>query len=142
MIQINPIQFVEKYKLIPKQLRFQFLEFLKQMPYMKYSDDLDIAIFEDLINMLVFHDESADCDNYTYLTQILCDVYSGPCEVYHDVISCLLRYLQWKIPMITERDVIEFNKKSLLRQIREVVAYRPGNHGYELCKAHFESLCV
>ena len=140
--EISHVQFVEKYKLIPKQLRFQFLEFLRQMPYM-YNDDWNIDIFDDLIDMLVLFDESADSDNYTYLTQTLCDeVYAGPCEIYHDVISCLLRYLQWKIPIITERDVIDFHKKSVLRQIREQVAYRPGNHGYELCREHFYSLCM
>jgi hypothetical protein len=29
----------------------------------------------------------------------------------------------------------------MLREIRDVVAYRPGNPGYEQAKEHFESFC-
>ena len=139
-IKITPVQFVEKYKLIPQQLRFQFIEFLRQMPQL-YDDDWNTDIFDDLMMTLVFHDESDDNKNYTFLQQSLQDeVYFGKCVVYHDVITCLLRYLEWKFPLITQRDVIDFHKKRIIRQIKEEVAYRPGNPGYEETKRHFENL--
>lgn len=135
--EITPTQFVEKYKLIPKQLRCQFLEFLRQMPQI-YDDDWNNDIFNDLMDILVFHDENLE---YTFLLEALKDeVYLGDSVVYHDVIGCLLRYLEWKIPMITQRDVIEFQKKRVFRQIRDEVAYLPGNPGYEIAKEHFESM--
>lgn len=140
-IEISPAEFVEKYKLIPQQLRHQFLQFLVQMPDL-YDDDWNMDIFSDIITVLAWFDKDEEEENYTVLTQVLIDdVYAGPCNVYHDVISCFLRYLNWKVPMITNRDVIEFHKRQVLKQIRNQVAYRPGNPGYEETKAHFESLC-
>jgi len=139
-IDISPAQFVEKYKLIPQQLRSKFIEFLHQMPQL-YDDDWNMDIFEDLMMILIFHDESDDNKNYTVLQQSLQDeVYLGKSIVYHDVITCLLRYLEWKFPLITQRDVIDFHKKRIIRQIKEEVAYRPGNPGYEETKRHFENL--
>jgi hypothetical protein len=140
-IEISPAEFVEKYKLIPQQLRHQFLQFLVQMPDL-YDDDWNMDIFSDIITVLSWFDKDTVAENYTVLTQVLVDdVYAGSCNVYHDVISCFLRYLNWKVPMITSRDVMEFHKRQVLKQIRNQVAYRPDNPGYEETKAHFESLC-
>jgi hypothetical protein len=137
---ISPVQFVEKYKLIPKQLRLKYLEFLRQMPYL-YDNDDKLDIFDDLMLILVWYDHEEASDNYILLSDTRRDdVYAGSCDVYHDVIGCLLRYLQWKVPLITQRDVIEFNKKMVLRQIRDEVAYRPGNCGYERALENFMSL--
>lgn len=139
-IDISPAQFVEKYKLIPQQLRSKFIGFLRQMPQL-YDDNWNMDIFEDLMMILIFHDQSIDNKNYTVLVQSLQDeVYLGKSIVYHDVITCLLRYLEWMIPLITQRDVIDFYKKRIIRQIKEEVSYRPGNPGYEESKRHFENL--
>ncbi len=140
--EITPSKFVEKYKLIPKQLRGQFLEFLRQMPYL-YDDEWNLDIFDDLMLILVWFDQDLDYNNYTLLRESLIDdVYAGECQVYHDIITCLLRYLKWKVPLITSRDVIEFQKRQVLKQIKSEVAYRPGNPGYEQTKIHYESLFV
>jgi len=138
---IDSTQFVEKYKLIPKQLRPKFLTFLREMPYLYDIDDELLDKFDDLMLVLVSYNHDNDID-YEELDNNIKDVVSfGKCKVYNDVIGCLLRYLEWTIPIITQRDVIEFRKKQIFRQIIEVVAYRPGNIGYELTKQHYESLC-
>ena len=141
--QITPEEFVEKYKLIPKQLRVKFLEFLRQMPYIYDIDDWKLDVFDSLMLILVWHDKDLDYNNYTFLVESLKeDAYPEECQVYYDVISFLLRYLNWKVPLITSRDVYVFHKRQMLKQIKEEVAYRPGNPGYEKTKEHFESLFV
>ena len=138
---IDSTQFVEKYKLIPIQLRSTFLTFLREMPYLYDIDDELLDKFDDLMLVLVSYNHDNDID-YEELDNNIKDVVSfGKCQVYNDVIGCLLRYLEWKIPVITQRDVIEFRKKQIFRQIIEEVAYRPGNIGYELTKQHYEYLC-
>jgi hypothetical protein len=138
--EISHAQFVEKYKLIPKQLRLKYLEFLRQMPYL-YDDDDKLDIFDDLMLILFWYDHEDACNNYQLLSNTLRDdVYAGHCQVYYDVIGCLLRYLQWQVPMITQKDVLEFRKKMVVRQIREEVAYRPGKCGYEKAFEHFMTL--
>lgn len=135
---IFPAVFVEKYKLIPKQLRLQFLGHLRQMPYL-YDEELELDIFDDLMMILFFY-ETVEEENYTYLRETLKDdVYLGDHRVYHDVISCLLRYLEWRVPLITYSDVMRFRKQAVLRQIENEVAFRPGNAGYEVYKEHFEA---
>jgi hypothetical protein len=139
--QISYVDFVEKYKLIPKQLRIKYLEFLRQMPYLYDEDSKNLDIFDDMMLILFWYDNDSACDNYLLLSDTLRDdVYAGPCQVYHDVIECLLRYHKWKVPMITQRDVIEFHKRQVLFQIKNDVAFRPGNIGYEKVKEHYESL--
>jgi hypothetical protein len=136
---ISPVQFVEKYKLIPKQLRLKYMEFLRQMPYL-YDDDDKLDIFDDLMLILFWYEKEDSYDNYSLLSDTLRDdVYAGSSQVYHDVIGCLLRYLQWQVPIITQKDVLQFQKKMVLKQIREEVAYRPGNCGYEKALESFMS---
>ena len=136
---ISPVQFVEKYKLIPKQLRLKYLEFLRQMPYL-YDDDDKLDIFDDMMMILFLYEKQNSSDNYLLLTDNLSEgVYAGPSQVYHDVSGCLLRYLQWQVPIITQKDVIQFQKKMVLKQISEEVAYRPGNCGYEKALESFMS---
>jgi hypothetical protein len=79
-----------------------------------------------------------DYDELHYTLVI--DVYPEKTKVYYDVAVCMLNYLQWKVPVITYREVIEYRKKQIFRQIKEEVAYRPGNAGYEIVKEHYESL--
>jgi hypothetical protein len=43
--------------------------------------------------------------------------------------------------MFMNEDIQLFRHKNMLREIRDVVAYRPGNPGYEQAKEHFESFC-
>ena len=139
--QISYVDFVEKYKLIPKQLRLKYLEFLRQMPYLYDDGDEKLDIFDDMMLILFWYDNDSACENYLLLSDTLRDdVYAGQCQVYHDVIECLLRYHKWKVPMITQRDVIEFHKRQVLFQIKNEVAFRPGNIGYEKVKEHYESL--
>ena len=138
--QIYPIDFIEKYKLVPKPLRLQYLEFLRQMPYMYDEGDLELDIFDDLM-LFLFTYETHGEENYDDLLNTLQEhVFSEKTVVYNDVAECLVRYLQWKVPVITYREVIEYRKKQICRQIKEDVAYRPGNVGYEITKEHFESL--
>lgn len=138
---IDSTQFIEKYKLIPIQLRSKFLGFLREMPYLYDIDDELLDKFDDLMLVLVSYNHDNNIDYEELDNNIKEVVSSGKCKVYNDVIECLLRYLEWKIPVITQRDVIEFRKKQIFRQIREEVAYRPGNVGYEITKQHYESLC-
>lgn len=138
--KIYPIDFIEKYKLVPKPLRLQYLEFLRQMPYMYDEGDLEMDIFDDLM-LFLFTYETHGEENYDDLLNTLLEhVFSEKTVVYNDVAECLVRYLQWKVPVITYREVIEYRKKQICRQIKEDVAYRPGNVGYEITKEHFESL--
>jgi hypothetical protein len=138
--EIYPRDFIEKYKLVPKPLRFQYLEFLRQMPYIYDEGDLELDIFDDLM-LFLFTYETQGEENYDDLLNTLQEhVFSEKTVVYNDVAECLVRYLQWKVPVITYREVMEYRKKQICRQIKEDVAYRPGNVGYEITKEHFESL--
>lgn len=137
-IKISASAFVEKYKLIPTQLRRQYLDFLREMPYMYDEEDWKLDVFDDLIMNLVMF---GDSDDYEFLEDTLVDnVMAFDNQVYYDVISCLLRYLKWMVPIITHQDVLIFHKRQVLRQIKEDVAYRPGNVGYDETKLHFESM--
>lgn len=138
--KIYPIDFIEKYKLVSKPLRLQYLEFLRQMPYMYDEGDLELDIFDDLM-IFLFTYETQGKENYDELLNILVgNVFFDKTVVYNDVAGCLIRYLQWKVPVITYREVMEYRKKQVCRQIKEDVAYRPSNVGYEMTKEHFESL--
>lgn len=142
-MEITPAQFVEKYKLVPKQMRFRLLEFVSQQFGLIY-DDWNQEIFDDAMNVLRWY-ENTEEENYTLLRCILeDDVYLGPCFIYDDIIKRLLSCLNWSssMAMFMEEDVQRFRHKNMLREIRDVVAYRPGNPGYERSKEHFESLLV
>lgn len=145
--EINPTQFVEKYKLIPKQLRFRFLDFVSQQFGLIY-DDWNQEIFDDTMNVLRWYENTGE-ENYTLLRGILeDDVYVGHHMVYCDIAKRLLNCLNWSsfMAMFMMEDVQIFRhkniRKNMLREIRDVVAYRPGNPGYEETKEHFESLFV
>lgn len=138
--QMYPCDFIEKYKLVPKPLRLQYLEFMREMPYMYDDGDLELDIFDALM-LFLFTYESQDDENYEELLNILVEHVSfDKTKVYYDVATCLVRYIQWKVPVITYREVMEYRKKQICRQINHEVAYRPGNVGYETAKEHYESL--
>jgi len=140
-MEINPSQFVEKYKLVPKQMRFRLLEFVSQQFGLIY-DDWNQEIFDDAMDVLRWY-ENTEEENFTLLRGILADdVYAGPQVVYDDIAKRMLSCLNWSssMAMFSSEVVQKFRKNNMLREIRDVVAYRPGNVGYEMCKEHFESL--
>ena len=108
-----------------------------------YDKDDDNDIFDSLILTLIGYEASHDDHEVDYddLELMLEEyVYAGACVVYYDVATKLLTLLQMRTPMITFTDITKFNKKKVLQQIKDDVAYRPGNVGYEKTKEHFESL--
>jgi len=142
-MEITPAQFVEKYKLIPKQLRFKLLESVSAQFFIVY-DEWNQDIFDDTMNMLRWY-ENTNEENFTLLTSTLQDeVYLGETFVYLDIAKSLLNHLNWYSHMtfFMKEDVQTFRHKNMLREIKDVVAYRPGNPGYEQAKEHFESLFV
>lgn len=139
-MEITPAQFVEKYKLIPKQLRFKLLESVSAQFFIVY-DEWNQDIFDDAMDMLRWY-ENMEEENFTLLRSTLEDeVYLGDTVVYWDIAKTLLSRLNWysHMWMFMSEDVQRFRHKNMLREIRDVVAYRPGNPGYEQTKAHFES---
>lgn len=144
--ELNPSQFVEKYKLVPKQMRFRLLEFVSQQFGLIY-DEWNQEIFDDAMGVLRWY-ESTEEENFTLLRGILeDDVYVGPQVIYGDIAKRMLSCLKWSsfMAMFMMEDVQIFRHKNMhknmLREIREVVAYRPGNIGYENTKEHFEKCC-
>jgi hypothetical protein len=107
-------------------------------------DDWNQEIFDDAMNVLRWY-ENTEEENYTLLRGILeDDVYLGHHMVYCDIAKRLLNCLNWSsfMAMFMMEDVQIFRRKNMLREIRDVVAYRPGNPGYESVKEHFENLYV
>lgn len=151
---LSPKEFVEKYKLIPKQLRLKFINFLEEhsdiiernVPDQWLSsnrieyDEQYSNILNDLFYTLKEYEEM-DGDNYLVLYAMLHeDVFGGRLSVFTNVSNALLRYLKWQEKKVSLKDVCLFRNKQVMRQILDVVAYLPGNPGYEKAKAHFESL--
>lgn len=141
---INPKQFVEKYKLIPKNLRENLLAFVYQMPRNSSSNEEDYdEIYDNTFMYLrVYELWNKDNEDYRILRDDLeTNVYFGASYVYADIANALLNCLRWKSKVITKEDVYRFRKNLILRDIKEIVAYRFGNVGYELARDHFYSLC-
>lgn len=108
-----------------------------------YDKDDYNDIFDSLILTLIGYEASHDDHEVDYddLELMLEEyVYAGACVVYYDVATKLLTLLQMRTPMITFTDITKFNKKKVLQQIKDEVAYRPGNVGYEKTKEHFENI--
>ena len=142
MIEINPTKFVEKYKLIPKPMRFRLLEFVSQMPLI-HDNELNQEVFDDMMDVLRWYENFCEVDNYTILRCVLeDDVYLGPIVVYADVAKSLLNCLKYSAicKHFLHDSIIKFRHANIMREIRDVVSYRPGNPGYENTKSHFESL--
>ena len=135
----SPTQFVSKYKLISQPLRLKCISQLREMPYL-YDDDELLNIYDDLIINLCWFEKCVSGKNYKILlTALKEDVYRKKSKIYYDVMTNLLNFFHNKQPIVTPRDVVKFNKKHVIRQIKEEVAYRPGNVGYEKTKEHFEN---
>ena len=83
-MSMSSSEFVEKYKLIPKNLRFQFLDFLSHFRHsIEENDEYDIL--DDLICVLMTYERTYhDVDNYLELTWTLHD---NVCPMDHMVLS-------------------------------------------------------
>lgn len=140
--KLPALPFVRKYQLIPRRLRRHFLDTIRNSFPMYDKDDYN-DIFDSLILTLIGYEASHDDHEVDYddLELMLEEyVYAGACVVYYDVATKLLTLLQMRTPMITFTDITKFNKKKVLQQIKDEVAYRPGNVGYEKTKEHFENI--
>lgn len=141
--KLPALPFVKKYQLVPRPLRREFLDQIRNTPPVYNNDGNDDDVFDNLILTLIGYEASHDDHEVDYddLELMLEEyVYAGACVVYYDVATKLLSFLKDRTPMITFTDIIKFNKKKVLQQIKDDVAYRPGNVGYEQTKEHFESL--
>jgi len=151
-------EFVEKYKLIPKQLRLSIIKLLEENAekiektrpdcwlksdspneiekYRKEYSDFCVSLFEVLKEY-----EKIGVDYYNVLfTMLHEDVYIGRLSVYTDVINTMIKFVKMNSINISLTDVCLFRKKQVMREILDVVAYRPYNLGYERAKDHFESM--
>jgi hypothetical protein len=151
-------EFVEKYKLIPKQLRLSIIKLLEEdgekiertrpdcwlksdspneiEKYRKEYSDFCVSLFEVLKEY-----EKIGIDYYNVLfTMLHEDVYAGRLSVYTDVINTMIKFVKMNSINISLTDVCLFRKKQVMREILDVVAYRPYNLGYERAKEHFESM--
>jgi hypothetical protein len=141
---LYPREFVEKYKLIPKNLREKLLAFVYQIPRKTTSTDeyYDDNYDNTFMYLRVYECWNKEVEDYEGLIQDLEDnVYLFNSEVYRDIANSLLNCMRWKSKPITKDDVYKFRKNLILRDIKERVAYRPGNVGYERTRDHFYSLC-
>lgn len=145
LCQITPRQFVEKYKLIPKNLRQKLLSFVYQLPRNESSNEL---FYEDNYDDTFMYLHMYEClnkevEDYQGLIHDLEDnVYLGKSKAYRDIANSLLNCLHWKNKLVTKEDVYKFRKNLMLRDIKEIVAYRFGNAGYEMTRDHFYSICM
>lgn len=139
-MSLSPSGFVEKYKLIPKNLRFKFLDFLSHFRETIENDEYDIL--DDLICVLMLYERTYhDMENYLELTWSL---YDNVCDmdhlVFRDVANSLIRQLRWFLKPVRVEDVTRFRHRQVMKDIEERVSYRPGNLGYERAKENFDSL--
>lgn len=141
-MDINPREFVEKYKLIPKNHRLPLLDFFRQVPDAVTSHN-EYEIFEDATAILTIYEKNhPDTENYTELIVMLQDeAYLGSHMVYTDLANTFLTQLMLFKFSIGLEQIVSFRHKLVMRDILERVAYRPGNPGYEKAMQHFYSLC-
>lgn len=145
-------EFVEKYKLIPRQLRLKILcDFEENLDLIEQTSEDEQEdktgnifyddILDDLFELLYRYDdfgETYEDENWLWLNlyvDYICDAH----YVFNDLINAMLKSLKNK-NIVTLSDVVTFKKRSVLRQIKEEVAYRPGNSGFEKARDHFNML--
>jgi hypothetical protein len=142
--KISPRRFVEKYKLVPKMLREKLLAFVYQMP--RKTSSLDIN-YDDVFDDAFMYLRVYECWNKEeeHYDELVTDLEDNVCfrksEVYYDIAKSLMNCMNWMKKNVTTEDVYKFRKNLILRDIKEVVAYRFGNVGYERARDHFYSLC-
>ncbi len=144
LCQLTPRQFVEKYKLVPKMLREKMLAFVYQLPTTTSSTEM---FYDDTFDDAFMYLRAYECwnkeeENYEELiTDLEDNVYLGPSDAYRDIANKLMTCMRWKKKIVTADDVYIFRKNLMLRDIKDIVAYRFGNVGYERVRDHFYSIC-
>jgi len=150
---LTAFEFVEKYKLIPRQLRFKILcdfeenlDLIERSPEFHQEYDIDSLFYDDvlddLFDLLYRYDdfgETYEDENWWWLTMnvdYICDTHYAFNDMINAMLKCLKHYI-----LVNFTDVVSFRKKSVFRQIKEEVAYRPGNPGFENSRDHFYALC-
>jgi len=150
---MRPIDFIEKYKLIPKNLRLHIVKFFIlhiQETYTSHDDCFEII--KDCFNTLETYENSNEQDNFTFLKIMLIDeVYAGNNICYTNISKCILQclYLERKY-MDFENGFYQFIRKNsykkVLNEINDTIAYLPGNIGYEEAMERFQysqmKMCV
>ena len=140
-MSLSSSEFLEKYKLIPKNLRFKFLDFLSHFRQtIEENDEYDIL--DDLICVLMLYERTYhDMENYLELSWALHDnVFPMQHLVFRDVANALMRQLRWFLKPVRVEDVTRFRYRQVMKDIEDRVSYRPGNPGYERAKENFDSL--
>lgn len=139
-MSLSSSDFVEKYKLIPKNLRSKFLDFLSNFRETIVEND-EYDILDDLICILMLYERIYhDIDNYLELSWMLHDNVCPDHLIFRGVVDSLLRQLRWFLKPVRMEDVTRFRYRQVMKDIQERVAYRPGNPGYERAKENFESM--
>jgi len=141
-MSITPSQFVEKYKLVPKNFRVRFLEFFSLVPNMVTQHD-ELQIFDHVTAILYIYEKNhPDMENYPELINVLEEeAYLGDHMVYTDIANTFLEQIRLFKMSFGIEQIVSFRRKLVMRDILERVAYRPGNPGYEKSMEHFYSLC-
>ena len=141
-MDINPREFVEKYKLVPKNYRLPLLEFFGQVPDVVTSHN-EYELFEyAMANLTTYEKNNPHTEKYTELIKVLEEeVYIGSHMVYTDIANTFLTQLALFKVSIGLEQIVSFRHKLVMRDILERVAYLPGNPGYEKAMQHFYSLC-
>lgn len=129
-------EFVDKYKLIPKNLRKNFLDYMYDI--IKKTNIVDELYVNDILDTLnIYEEDNKKSDNYTELNWLLLEtIENDNSYIYSDLSKSLKDYMSTK-SIINREDIFRFRKKVMLKSIREEVSYRPGNVGYENTRDHF-----
>jgi hypothetical protein len=129
-------EFIDKYKLIPKNLRIKFIDYMYTI-IKKFNiiDKLDMTFILDTICM--YEKDNINYDNYSELGWLLLETIENDNSYSYKYIANCLRYYISKNKIINQKDIFSFRKKMILKSIREEVAYRPGNVGYEKARDNF-----
>lgn len=151
---MKPSEFIEKYKLIPKNLRLYFIKFFQFIQHTQetYTSQDHFEIIKDCFNTLEIYENLHKQDNFTFLKNMLVDeVYAGNNVCYENISKRLLYclYLERKY-MDFENGFYEFIRKNsykkVLNEIKDLIAYLPGNIGYEEAMERFQisqmKICV
>ncbi len=137
-MSIFAFEFVEKYKLIPKNLRVYCINNARVDNDTVYNE---MNMLEDTLYYLLKYEREFHVDNYLELTWVLSDeIYFENHEMFLDLWNALVECLK-KCSPVSKEGIVKFYKKLVMKDIIERVSYRPGNPGYERALEHFTLLC-
>ncbi len=138
MQYLSTSQFIDKYKLIPKNLRKNFLDYTYSI--IKKGNIIDELSIHFILDILYLYEKDNEySDNNTELNFLLLETIESDGSYFYSYLTDTLKYYMNKNKIVTEHDIFSFRKKVMLKSIKEEVAYRPGNIGYEILKEHFYS---